>query len=59
MAKINDLEILDADIVNEYTHRYKKDKIYTIVGNEFGEELEGRILNIAIYLYGLKNIMAI
>jgi hypothetical protein len=41
IAALNDLEILSADIQNAYLNAPTKERIYTIVGQEFGQGKEG------------------
>ena len=53
LAKLNNLEVWGADIVNAYLEAKTKEKLYVVAGPEF-EELEGHILVICKTLYGLK-----
>ena len=59
LYEINRFGILATDAGNAYLIGYSKQKIYKIVGNNFGDELEGRIIIIVRDLYGLKTRMAI
>jgi hypothetical protein len=53
-AALIDLEILSADIQNAYLNAPTKEKIYMIVGPEFGQGKEGRLVMIVQALYGLR-----
>ena len=54
LAKLNNLEVLGADIGNAYLEAKTKEKLHVVAGPEF-EELEGHILVIYKALYGLKS----
>ena len=54
LAKLNNLEVWGADIVNAYLEAKTKEKLYIVAGPEF-EELERHILVIYKALYGLKS----
>ena len=53
-AELNGLGIMAGDVGNAYLEAETKEKIYTIAGPEFGEELDGHILIIRRALYGLR-----
>ncbi len=53
MAELNDLDIWATDIDNAYLEAQTQEKVYIIVGPEFGE-LEGHTLIIFKALYGLR-----
>jgi hypothetical protein len=55
IAALNDLEILLADIQNTYLNAPTKERIYTIVGPEFGQGKEGRPVMIVWALYCLRS----
>jgi hypothetical protein len=55
IAALNDLELLSADVDNAYLNAYTKEKVHTICGVEFGQNLVGRIAVITRALYGLKS----
>lgn len=55
IAALNDLDILAADIQNAYLTSPCQEKIYTILGPEFGREREGKRSIIVRALYGLKS----
>jgi hypothetical protein len=55
IAALNDLEILSADIQNAYLNAPTKERIYRIVGPEFGQGKEGRPVMIVRALYGLRS----
>ena len=54
LAKLNGLELLQADVRNAYLESKTKEKVYIIAGSKF-EELEGHVLIIHKALYGLKS----
>jgi Reverse transcriptase (RNA-dependent DNA polymerase) len=54
IAALNDLNVMAADIGNAYLNADCREKIYFIVGPEFGSK-QGRILIIKKALYGLKS----
>ncbi|CAJ1931864.1 unnamed protein product, partial [Cylindrotheca closterium] len=53
LASLNGLDILSADIAGAYLNAPCAEKIYTVLGPEFGD-LEGRIAVVEKALYGLK-----
>ena len=53
IAALNKLDILACDIQNAYLTAKCREKIYTIVGPEFGSE-EGSTMIIEMALYGIK-----
>jgi hypothetical protein len=55
IAALNGLQILQGDIQNAYLTSPSKEKIYTILGPEFGPHREGRKALIVRALYGLKS----
>ena len=55
IAALNDLSILAADIQNAYLTSPCQEKIYTVLGPEFGPHREGRRSLIVRALYGLKS----
>ena len=54
IAALNDLEIKSADIMNAYITAPTKEKIWTTLGPEFGND-EGKKAIIVRALYGLKS----
>jgi Reverse transcriptase (RNA-dependent DNA polymerase) len=54
LAALNDLDILAADIGNEYLNAFFAEKVYTVTGPKFGDEA-GRIAVTVRALYGLKS----
>ena len=54
LAKLNKLEVWEADIGNAYLEAKTKEKLYIAAGPEF-EELNGHMLVIYKALYGLKS----
>jgi hypothetical protein len=55
IASLNNLEVLAADVQNEYLNAQTKEKCYTITGPEFGPNNEGRLVLIVRALYGLRS----
>jgi len=55
IAALNDLEIFSADIQNAYLTSPCHEKIWTVLGPEFGPERMGRKALIVRALYGLKS----
>ena len=53
-AALNDLDILAADIQNAYLSASTKEKLYCVVGKEFGSDA-GRPAKIVRALYGLRS----
>ena len=53
-AALNDIDILAADIQNAYLLAPTKEKLYCIVGQEFGSDA-GRPAKIVRALYGLRS----
>ena len=54
LAALNDVEIRAADIGNAYLNAKCWEKIWTVVGNEFGTE-KGKVMLVVRALYGLKS----
>ena len=54
IAALNELDILACDIQNVYLTSLFREKIWTFVGPEFGEE-EGTLMLVKVSLYGLKS----
>jgi Reverse transcriptase (RNA-dependent DNA polymerase) len=54
LAELNDLQLWATDIGNAYLEAYTTDKLYIIVGREFGER-EGHILVTSKALYSLRS----
>jgi hypothetical protein len=54
-AAINDLDLLAADIQNAYLNAPITEKVWTILGAEFGHDLQGRKAIIVRALYGLNS----
>ena len=54
IAALNDLDILACDIKNAYLTSDCREKIYIIVGPEFGSE-KGKTMIVKKALYGLKS----
>jgi Reverse transcriptase (RNA-dependent DNA polymerase) len=54
VAALNDIEILSADIQNEYLHAPCRERIWVRAGPEFGTD-EGSVMLIVMALYGLKS----
>ncbi|MGH7954706.1 MAG: reverse transcriptase domain-containing protein [Gloeomargaritales cyanobacterium] len=54
IAALNDLDVLAADIGNDYLNASTKEKVYTTAGKEFGSK-EGFSVLIVRALYGLKS----
>jgi Reverse transcriptase (RNA-dependent DNA polymerase) len=55
IAALNDLDILAADIQNAYLTSPCEEKIYTILGPEFGPHRQGKKAVVVRALYGLKS----
>jgi hypothetical protein len=55
IAALNDLEVFAADIQNAYLTRPCKEKIYTILSEEFGPHRKGKKAIVVRALYGLKS----
>jgi hypothetical protein len=55
LAALNGLEVLTADIQNAYLTSPCQEKIYTILGPEFGPARQGRKALVVRALYGLKS----
>lgn len=55
MAALNDLEVVMSDVGNAYLNAKPGEKVYTVAGKEFGDELDGRIAVVVRALYGLKS----
>ena len=53
----NNLKVLAADIGNAYLHAKTSEKLYTILGEEYGS-LGGKILAFDRGLYGLRSLGA-
>ena len=54
LAKLNNLELWEADIGNAYLKAAMEEKLYIVGGPEF-EDLDGYILTFSKALYGLKS----
>ena len=54
LGKLNNLDIWEADIGNEYLEAFTDEKLYIVAGPKF-QELEGYILIFLKALYGLKS----
>jgi len=54
LASLNDLEVLTADVAGAYLNAPCAEKVYTILGEEFGD-YAGRKVLITMALYGLKS----
>jgi preprotein translocase subunit Sss1 len=55
IAALNDLTILSADIQNAYLTSPCQEKIYTVLGPEFGPHRQGKKALVVRALYGLKS----
>ncbi len=55
---MNGLILWGGDVGNAYLNGRTKEKVYTILGAEYGPELEGRIAIIVKSYYGLKTSSA-
>jgi Reverse transcriptase (RNA-dependent DNA polymerase) len=55
IAALNDLEVFAADIQNAYLTSPCEEKIYTILGEEFGPHRKGKKAIVVRALYGLKS----
>src|SRR5687767_528987 len=58
LAALNGLSILTADIQNAYLTSPCKEKIFTILGPEFGPHRSGKKSLVVYALYGLKSVGA-
>jgi hypothetical protein len=58
VAALNDLDIMSGDIKNTYLNSPCDEKIWTVLGPEFGPEQEGKQAIILRSLYGLKSARA-
>ena len=54
LASLNDLEVLTANVEGAYLNTPCAEKVYTILGEEFGD-YTGRKAIIVMALYGLKS----
>ncbi len=54
IASLNDLEVKEGDVLNAYITTPVKEKVWTILGPEFGHD-SGRSAIIVRVLYGLKS----
>jgi hypothetical protein len=54
ITALNDLEVFTADIQNAYLTSPCQEKIYTILGEEFGPDRKGKKAIVVRTLYGLK-----
>lgn len=54
LASLNDLQVLVADVAGAYLNAPCPEKVYTVLGPEFGD-LEGRTALVVKALYGLKS----
>ena len=55
---MNQLTLWGGDVGNAYLNGFTKEKVYTILGPEYGPELEGRIAIVVKSYYGLKTSSA-
>lgn len=55
VAALNDLDVMAADIKNAYLSSPCEEKVWTILGPEFGSERAGKRAKIVRSLYGLKS----
>lgn len=55
VAALNDLDIQAGDIQNAYLNSPCEEKIWTVLGPEFGPELEGKRALLVRALYGLRS----
>jgi hypothetical protein len=55
LAALNDVNLLAADIENDYLNAPTRERVYTTAGLEFGAELQGQSVLIIHALYGLKS----
>ena len=55
VAALNDLNVMSADIKNAYLSSLCDEKVWTVLGPEFGSEREGKHAKIVQSLYGLKS----
>ena len=53
LAEMNALKVRAADIWKAYLHGITREKVYIVIGSEFGPELQGRVMIIVKSLYGL------
>ena len=54
VATLNDLDVMSADIGNTYLNAPDKEKIWTVMGHEFGRD-KGAMFIMSRALYGLKS----
>ena len=54
LSALNDVEIRAADIGNAYVNAKCREKIWTVVGTEFGSD-KGKFMLVVRALYGLKS----
>ena len=54
IANHNSLTILGGDVGNAYLNRYTREKVFTILGQEYGLDLAGQVAIISKVLYSLK-----
>ena len=57
-AEANNLTVWGGDVGNAYLNGYTREKVYVILGAEFGASLEGRSAKIIKSYYGLKTSCA-
>ena len=57
LAVLNDLDVFDIDICNEYLNSPYREKIWTKAGPEFGSQ-QGCVMLIVRALYGLNSSVA-
>ena len=57
-AEANNLTLWGGDVGNAYLNGYTREKVYVVLGPEFGPELEGRAAIIVKSYYGLKTSCA-
>ena len=58
LAAANGLKVWGGDVGNAYLNGKTKEKVYCLLGPEFGEELDGRIAIVEVSWYGLKTSCA-
>ena len=54
IANHNGLTVWGGDVGNAYLEGYTREKVFTILGQEYGPDLAGRVAIISKGLYGLK-----
>ena len=59
IAALNDLDVISADIRNAYLQSPCDEKVWTILGAEFGAKCEGKRAKIVRSLYKLKSAGAL